>query len=74
MLESDYGKGLNSANTWTHQDFIPERSASPHPRFLGLAKSIYERRGHKKVKILSPIFVDELTDVDNLSENEPFPG
>ena len=49
-IEQAYAKGLKISNPLTHQLFIPETTASPHPRFLGLAKSIYDRRG-KKVDI-----------------------
>ena len=40
-----YERGIADRNVHTHQMFIPEKTASPHPRFLGLAQSIYERRG-----------------------------
>ena len=49
-IERSYAKGLKISNPLTQQLFIPEITASPHPRFLGLAKSIYDRRG-KKVDI-----------------------
>jgi glutamate--cysteine ligase catalytic subunit len=60
-------------NKHTHQQFIPEKIASPHPRFLGLAQSIYERRG-EKVNIQVPLYPDENTDMAAQTENEPFPG
>ena len=44
----------------TEQLFIPEKTASPHPRFLGLAKSIKDRRG-KKVEIIVPRYQDSKT-------------
>ena len=52
-IEHDYANGLENSNVLTHQQFLPETTASPHPRFLGLAKSIYERR-QKKVDIRVP--------------------
>ena len=71
-IEQDYANGLQASNPLTHQLFIPERTASPHPRFLGLAKSIYERRG-KKVNIQVPRFQDTKT-VTEPTEREPVPG
>lgn len=53
--------------------FIPEKTASPHPRFLGLAQSIRERRG-KKVEIKVPIYQDDNTQSTVPTETEPFPG
>ena len=53
--------------------FIPEKTCSPHPRFLGLAQSIYERR-QKKVEIQVPIYRDENTNLTEATEREPFPG
>ena len=55
QIEEDYANGLKVANELTHQLFIPEKTASPHPRFLGLARTIYDRRG-KKVDIQVPRF------------------
>ena len=46
-IERAYKRGLEQSNKHTHQSFIPEKTASPHPRFLGLAQSIYERRQQK---------------------------
>ena len=45
-----------------------------HPRFLGLAQSIYERRGKQKVEIKVPIYQDENTNLTEATEREPFPG
>ena len=49
QLDIDNAKklGYEEANKHTHQKFLPEKVASPHPRFLGLAQSIYERRQEK---------------------------
>lgn len=71
-IEEDYANGLLASNPLTHQLFIPERTASPHPRFLGLAKSIYERRG-KKVNIQVPRFLDTKT-MTEPTQREPVPG
>ena len=47
-IEAAYAEeSLQAGNEKTHQIFLPERTTSPHPRFLGLAKSIYERRTEK---------------------------
>ena len=51
---------------------MPERTASPHPRFLGLASSIKNRRG-KKVNIQVPRFQDSNT-ATKPTEREPIPG
>lgn len=59
-------------NPRTLGDFIPEMTAQSHPRFLGLAQSIRERRG-EKVKILSPIYKDVHTATQPTSD-EPYPG
>ncbi len=59
-------------NVRTESLFIPEQTASPHPRFLGLAESIKQRR-REKVQILSPIYQDKNT-VMEATEDEPFPG
>ena len=55
-IERSYERGIEGRNVHTHQNFIPEKTASPHPRFLGLAQSIYERRGKQKVEIKVPLF------------------
>lgn len=59
-------------NPKTLSDFIPEFTASPHPRFLGLAQSIRERR-QEKVVILSPIYKDINTNLEP-TVDEPYPG
>lgn len=59
-------------NPWTDGKFVPEFTANPHARFLGLAKSIRERR-QEKVCIKSPIFLDKNTSMVATDE-EPFPG
>jgi hypothetical protein len=41
---------------------VPEIIASPHPRFLGLAQSIRERR-QEKVNIQVPVYVDKNTNL-----------
>ena len=51
---------------------IPEVTASPHPRFLGLAQSIRERR-EEKVNIQVPLFIDKFTSLEP-KECEPYPG
>lgn len=72
LLNEAYSKPLVDSNPKTSGLFIPEISASPHPRFLGLANVIKERRT-EKVKILSPIFKDENTSME-ATEVEPYPG
>lgn len=37
QIEHAYAVGLEQENTSTKQKFLPEITASPHPRFLGLA-------------------------------------
>ena len=64
---------MPEANNCTRQKFIPEKTASPHPRFLGLAQSIRERRG-KKVEIKVPLYQDENTQSSVPTESEPYPG
>jgi len=59
-LDESYNQELSQINKHTHQSYLPEKAASPHPRFLGLAQSIYERRG-KKVDINVPLYQDENT-------------
>jgi hypothetical protein len=59
-------------NPRTLGQFIPEFTASPHPRFLGLAQSIRERRG-EKVKIISPIYKDSETSTLE-TKDEPVSG
>lgn len=56
-IDKAYAEGLQKTNPCTKSLFVPEFTASPHPRFLGLAQSIRERR-EEKVKILSPIYKD----------------
>jgi glutamate--cysteine ligase catalytic subunit len=46
--------------------------ASPHPRFLGLAQSIRERRG-EKVNIQVPLFIDSKTSLEP-TESNPYSG
>lgn len=72
-IEAEDTLDLARNNPHTHQLFLPEKTASPHPRFLGLAQSIYERRG-KKVDIRVPLFRDENTDCEQVTEREPHPG
>ena len=58
QIEQAYEKGFSEdTNPKSQTKLIPEFTASPHPRFLGLAQSIRERRT-EKVKILSPIYQD----------------
>lgn len=72
-IEQAYEDGITPENNpRTLGQFIPEFTASPHPRFLGLAQSIRERRG-EKVKILSPIYQDSETKQTETNE-EPFSG
>jgi len=66
-------RGIEQSNKYTAQKFIPEKLCSPHPRFLGLAMCIKERRGCK-VEIKVPIFEDERTNLTEATEAEPFPG
>jgi len=63
---------LEKYNECTKSKFVVETSANPHPRFLGLAQSIRERR-EEKVNIQIPIFKDEKTQMEQ-SEEEPYPG
>lgn len=56
-IELAYEQGVKKFNPCTQSELIPEFTASPHPRFLGLAQSIRERR-EEKVKILSPLYKD----------------
>lgn len=71
-IEQAYAAPLQEGNPRTQGLFIPEFTASPHPRFLGLAQSIRERRT-EKVKILSPLFKDTNTR-STPTADEPFPG
>ena len=66
-------ENLEDANPNCWSLFIPESSANPHPRFLGIAKSILERR-NKKVKITVPLYKDEKTNMEEMTEEEPYPG
>ena len=43
-IDTAYEQGLKKFNPCTQSNLIPEFTASPHPRFLGLAQSIRERR------------------------------
>ena len=71
-IEKAFVEGLLQANPRTLSQFVPEFTASPHPRFLGLAQSIRERRG-EKVVIKSPIYKDTNTQMEQ-TEEEPYPG
>lgn len=71
-IEQAYENGVQESNPRTLGEFIPEFTSSPHPRFLGLAQSIRERKG-EKVKILSPLFIDSNTSTEP-TETEPYPG
>jgi hypothetical protein len=64
---------LEDANPNCWSQFVPESSANPHPRFLGITKSILERRD-KKVKITVPLYKDEKTDMEEVTEEEPYAG
>ena len=72
MIERSYAKGLKKSNPMTAQLFMAEKTASPHPRFLGLARTIFDRRG-KKVDIRVPRFQDTKTSQEP-TEREPIPG
>ena len=72
MFEDAYAKPLIESNPKTQSILIPEFAASPHPRFLGLAHVIRERRT-EKVKILSPIYKDVNTSMEP-TETDPYPG
>ena len=72
-IDQAYEDGLTAENNpRTLGQFIPEFTASPHPRFLGLAQSIRERRGGK-VNITSPIYRDSETSYLE-TKDEPFSG
>ena len=71
-LERSYQKDLSVKNKHTHQNFLPEKTTNPHPRFLGLARSVRERR-EKKVDIKVPLFQDENTVSGEATADEPHP-
>ena len=50
-----------------------DQTINPHPRFAGLVKSIREKRG-EKVEIRVPLYKDELTNMTEPTEDEPYPG
>jgi glutamate--cysteine ligase catalytic subunit len=64
---------LESNNTYTQSKFAIDQTIHPHPRFGNIAKSIRERRG-EKVCMLAPLFHDKNTDMNEQTEQDPFPG
>jgi glutamate--cysteine ligase catalytic subunit len=68
-----HAKDLSSLNPASESRFVIDSSINPHPRFSGLVKSIRERRG-SKVDIKVPIFQDTHTNLDEATDDEPYPG
>ena len=64
---------LEDANPNIQSKYVPEFAANPHPRMLGVAKSIYERRA-RKVNITLPLFHDKKTNMEEVNEDQPYPG
>ena len=73
LNEAYAAENLHEVNPNTLQRFLPEVAAGKHPRYLGIAQSIRERRT-EKVCIKVPLFKDEKTDMNVQTEDEPFPG
>ena len=64
---------LASINPFTESLFCLDSTINPHPRFGYIAKCIRQRRG-EKVNIKVPLFEDTNTDMNEKSEQEPYPG
>ena len=64
---------LESINQYTESKFIVDSTINPHPRFGNIAKCIRQRRG-EKVNITVPLFKDKNTDMDAVTEQDPYPG
>lgn len=64
---------LKSINRYSESIFVPDVAINSHPRFANLVKSIRERRG-EKVNITVPLYKDTNTDMESVSEQEPYPG
>ena len=74
LLKDAYSApNLRGVNPKTQQKFVPEEAAGRHPRYLGIAQSIRERRT-EKVCILVPLFQDENTEMNVQTEEEPYAG
>ena len=72
LHEAQEAKCLTIVNEATLSCMVPEIIASPHPRFLGLAQSIRERR-QEKVNIKVPLYIDKFTNLEP-TENERHAG
>jgi len=69
----DHDGDLSELNPASRSKFVVDGTINPHPRFAGLVKSIREKRG-EKVEIRVPLYKDELTNMTEPTESEPFPG
>jgi glutamate--cysteine ligase catalytic subunit len=68
-----YKDDLSAINEFSKSQFTIDHVINPHPRFSGLVKSIREHRG-EKVCIKVPLYEDKNTEMNEISDSEPFPG
>jgi len=64
---------MTPINPYSNSKFTIDKTINPHPRFSGLVKSIREHRG-EKVNIKVPLFEDKNTNMNEMTEEEPYPG
>ena len=60
-------------NNLSKSNYLKDTIINKHPRFGNLTRNIRLRRG-KKVEIKIPIYKDVNTDLNTITEEEPFPG
>ena len=60
-------------NNLSKSNYLKDTIINKHPRFGNLTRNIRLRRG-EKVEIKIPIYKDTNTDLNSITEEEPFPG
>ena len=60
-------------NNLSNSNYLNDKIINRHPRFGSLTRNIRMRRG-KKVDIKIPIYKDENTNLNEITEDEPYPG
>ena len=60
-------------NKLSESDYLSDKIINRHPRFGNLTRNIRMRRG-EKVEIKIPIYKDKNTNLNEITEDEPYPG
>ena len=72
VAKNKYLDDINN-NNLSKSNYLSDRIINKHPRFGNLTRNIRTRRG-EKVEIKIPIYKDINTNINSVTEDEPFPG